>query len=287
MPQLPRREVAIVRSRQILSSSLFLLLAGAQPLFAQAVFQPADKPLFVPSLIQTGADALAGITIASLPGIPFTATVDIENRTVSRSGAVVIQHLTGDVARDSRGRVRTVVNLNVVGDPYDPKQVTTHIYDAPRKAEITLFPGSTLALIRFQDSEPQILSHPHPLLKQIPFEQPPRLPAEVPHSERIDLGVDCLQGRLLRHGSETTSVPAAFARDKKPFTIVMDYWYSQELQAFVHIRRLGPNRSVQTVTLRNIRRANPPRSLLQIPKGYAVETQYPDNSLSQGFCPLP
>jgi len=287
MSQLPRRKVAIMRSRLILSAFLFLLLAGAQSPCAQAVFQPADKPLFVPSLIQTGDNALAGISIASLPGIPFTATVDIENRTISRSGAVVIRRLTGEIARDSRGRLRTVVDLNVVGDPFDPKQVTIHIYDAPRKAEITLFPGSTFAYIYFEDSEPLIVSHPHPLLKQIPFEQPLRLPAETPHSERVDLGVDSPQGQLLRHGRETTSVPAAFARDKKPFTIVVDYWYSQELQAFVHVRRMGPNRSVQTVTLRNIRHGNPPMSLFQIPRGYTVEKQYSDDSLSQGFCPLP
>ena len=278
-----------MRSRLILLSSLFLflLLAGAQPLFAQAVFQPADKPLFVPSLIQTGDNALAGITIASVPGIPFTATVDIENRIISRGGAVVIQHLTGEIARDSHGRLRTVVNLNVVGEPYDPKQVTIHIYDAPRKAEITLFPGSTFALIYFEDSEPLIATHPLTLLKPIPFGRPSRLPAEPPKVERADLGVDSQQGQLLRHGSETTSIPATFARDKKPFPIVMDYWFSQELQAFVHIRRVGPHHSVQTVTLRNIRRGNPPLSLFQIPKDYAVEVQGPDDSLLQGLCPLP
>lgn len=275
-----------MRSRLILSSSLSLLLASVQPLFAQAVFQPADKPLFVPSLIQTGDDALAGITVASLPGIPFTATVDIENLTISHGGAVVIQHLTGEIARDSLGRLRTVVNLNVVGDPFDPKQVTIHIYDPPRKAQITLFPGSTFAYIYFEDSEPQIATHPHLLLKPIPFERPSSLPEETPHSERVDLGVDSPQGQSLRHGRETTSIPAAFARDKKPFTIVMDYWYSQELQAFVLIRRLGPRHSVQTVRLRNIRRENPPISLFQIPKSYAVETQRM-TALSVGICPLP
>lgn len=135
-----------MRAWLILSSFLFPLLAGTQPLIAQAVFQPADKLLYVPSLIQTGENALAGITIASVPGIPFTATVDIENRTISRAGVAVTQHLTGEIARDSRGRLRTVVNLNGIGEPYDPKQVTIHIYDPSRKAEITLFPGSTSPL---------------------------------------------------------------------------------------------------------------------------------------------
>lgn len=276
-----------MRSLPALSLSLFLLLAGAPQLFAQAVFQPPDKPLFVPSLIQTGDSALAGVTIASLPGIPFTATVDIENHTISRGGPVLIQRLTGEIARDSSGRLRTVVNLNAAGEPFDPKQITIHIYDAPRNAEITLFPGSQFALIYSDDIEPLVLTDSRPLLKQVPFEQPHTVPAEAPHSERADLGVDSWQGHPLRHGRETTTIPAAFARDKKPFTIVMDYWFSQELQAVVHIRRLGPSHSVQTVTLRNIRRGNPPASLFHIPHGYKVETQLMDHSVSEGICPLP
>jgi len=98
--------------------------------------------------------------------------------------------------------------------------------------------------------------------------------------------MESIEGQPLRHGRETTSVPATFAPDKKPFTTVMDYWFSQDLQAFVLIHRVGPNHSVQTITLRNIRRANPPRSLFLIPKDYRIETQHPDNSISQGYCPL-
>jgi hypothetical protein len=273
--------------RLVLPPFLFLGLMASHPLAAQAVFQPADKPLFLPSLIQTADDALAGITVASLPGIPFTADVDVENRTLSPKGTVLIHRLTGKIARDSSGSLRTVVDLNVLGNPYDPTQVTIHIYDAPRKAEITLFPAASFAYRSFEDEEPRIALHPRPRLKQIPFEHLAGAAPEFPHSESEDLGADFLNGQPLRHGRQTTSVPAAFARDKKPFTTVMDYWYAQDLQAFVLIRRLGPNHSVQTVTLRNIRRRNPPGSLFLIPEDYRVETQHADNSFTQGYCPLP
>jgi len=143
MPRPAPRKAALMLWWRILSASLFLLLACPQALFAQAVFQPPDRPLFVPSLIQTADDALAGITIASLPRIPFTATVEIENRTISPTGAVTVHRLTGKIARDAHGSLRTVVDLNVVGKPYDRTQVTIHIHDAQRKADITLFPAAS------------------------------------------------------------------------------------------------------------------------------------------------
>jgi hypothetical protein len=256
-------------------------------LAAQAVFQPADKPLFVTSLIQTADDALAGITVASLPGIQFTATVDVENRTLSPKGAVIIHRLTGKIARDSRGSLRTVVDLNVIGRPYDPTQVTIHIYDAQRKTVLTLFPAARFASRWSEEAEPQLARHPEPRLKQIPVMNFSGPTPEIPRSGIENLGMESLEGKPLRHGRETTFIPAALARNKKSFTAIMDYWYAQDLQAFVLIRRLGSNHSVQTVKLRNIRRENPPKSLFLIPKDYRVETQHADNSLAQGYCPLP
>ena len=146
--------------RLALPPFLFLGLIAAHPLAAQAVFQPADKPLFVPSLIQTADAALAGITVASLPGIPFTATVDVENRTLSPKGAVIIHRLTGKLARDSRGSLRTVVDLNTIGRPYDQTQVTIQIYDAQRKTVLTLFPAARFAYHWSEEAEPQLARHP-------------------------------------------------------------------------------------------------------------------------------
>jgi hypothetical protein len=36
--------------------------------------------------------------------------------------------------------------------------------------------------------------------------------------------MESLEGQPLRHGRETTFIPAAFARNKKSFTAIMDYW---------------------------------------------------------------
>jgi hypothetical protein len=90
-------------------------------------------------------------------------------------------------------------------------------------------------------------------------------------TQREDLGAEVTVGMKLRHGRETTSYPAGFASSKDAYTVVTEYWYSQELQSFVLVKQLDPLNSVQTLTLRNIRRENPDVSLFVIPKDYRVQ----------------
>lgn len=283
----------MVMVRSLLLSSFLLAPVSASFLAAQAVEQPAGKPLYAPSLIQTAGDALAGITIASLPGIPFTATVDIENQFQSLDGKVRIERLNGKIARDSQGSTRVVVDLNVLGAARNPTQVTIHIFDAPRKADIVMFPAARQAILNFEEDQPRAAHHPLPYGKQLPplrISPAPSVklsPSEPIHVEREDLGVDILDRTELRHGRETTHLPASSTSDHKPATVVMDYWYAQDLQAFVRIERLGPGPGRQTIVLRDIRREPPPASLFRIPVGYHVETTYPEESLMPGICPVP
>jgi hypothetical protein len=89
--------------------------------------------------------------------------------------------------------------------------------------------------------------------------------------QREELGTEVITGMQLRHGRETSRYPAGFAGYKDAYTVVIDYWYSQELQSFVLVKQLGPFNSVHTLTLRNIRHQDPDLSLFTIPKDYKVE----------------
>jgi hypothetical protein len=83
--------VSVLTSQAIRGPScpvrIFLLLLclffWQDALFAQAVAQPADKPLYAPSLIIAGPNDLAGFTVASEPGFPLMATVAIDIQSVS------------------------------------------------------------------------------------------------------------------------------------------------------------------------------------------------------------
>jgi hypothetical protein len=245
---------------------------------AQAIRQEEDKPLLPPSLMFAGepdgsGTTVVGFNIASLRSIPFSGTIEAENQIVDAKGNNTFHRHITKIARDTKGRTRIDVDLNSIGTPGNPKLVTVYIYDAVTKADLTIFPWRKSAM-RYEDKpQPQ----PVPGRRHEPIALEPdnlgiggQTPPQI-DTQREDLGAEVMVGMKLRHGRETTSYPAGFASSKDAYTVVTEYWYSQELQSFVLVKQLGPLNSVQTLTLRNIRRENPDVSLFVIPKDYRVQ----------------
>jgi len=247
-----------------------LTLLPAIPCLAhQAALQDPNSPLFPPSLISTGDDALAGLSLAPAPSIPFSGTVEIENQTMGTDRNIVIHRLRSKVARDSKGRTRIDVDLNILGKPVNPQLVTIHIFDAVKQADITLFPSVLYAMHWDLNAPPRTRFKPKLFLKPIPAgKMPVKGQIEVHHEE---LGMELIDGLKLRHGRDTTRIPAGQFDNKCPYTITLDYLFSQELQAFVMVKRHGPRNTTQTMTLRDIRRQQPASSLFRIPASYKVE----------------
>jgi hypothetical protein len=255
-----------------------LVSSTSSCLRAQAIRQEEDRPLLAPNLIVAGdplgtGNILVGFSIASLPSIPFSATIQAENQIVDSKGNNTLHHRITKIARDAKGRTRIDTDLNPIGAPADPRLVTVHIYDAVSKADLTIFPWHQSAM-RYED-KPQ--RQPLPGRRHAPIalepdhlglegQSPPRF-----DTQREDLGAEVIEGMQLRHGRETSNYPPGSAGLKDAYTVVTDYWYSQELQSFVLVKQLGPLNSVQTLTLRNIRHENPDLSLFRIPKGYKVQ----------------
>jgi hypothetical protein len=255
------------------------LSSATSCLKAQAIRQEEDKPLLPPNLMFAGepdgsGTTVVGFNIASLRSIPFSGTIEAENQIVDAKGNNTFHRHITKIARDTKGRTRIDVDLNSIGTPGNPKLVTVYIYDAVTKADLTLFPWRKLVM-RYEDK---------PLSQPMPGKRPAPIALEPDYSlglvqeaepqietQRIDLGAELIEGMQVRHGRETSSYPAGFAGHKEAYTVVIDYWYSQELQSFVLVKQLGPFDSVQTLTLRNIRHEDPDRSLFTIPKGYTVQ----------------
>ncbi len=250
-----------------------LFLPTTYCLTAQTIRQEENRPLLPPNLVMAGdplgtGNILVGFGIASLPSIPFSATIEAENQIVDGKGNNTVRRFT-KIARDAKGRTRIEIDLNAVGVPSDPKLVTVHIYDPVTKADLTIFPWHQSAL-RYED-KPQLGRRPGAIaLEPDHLGLGKQSPSQI-DTQREDLDVEVMEGMQLRHGRETTSYPAGFAGNKSAHTVVTDYWYSQELQSFVLVKQLGPFNGSQTLTLHNIRRENPNPSLFKIPKDYKVQ----------------
>jgi hypothetical protein len=265
-------------SCRVLALVINLLCSAAIPcLGGQAIRQEKDKLLMPPNLIGTGEYVLVGFEIAALPTIPFSATIEAENRIVNADGNTTIQRRVTKVARDSGGRTRVDTDLNPVGAPTDARLIGVHIYDAVTKIDITLFPWHKFAIsTEYEDTLPPPLEYepptPPPPVAMKPIHWRLRQRSQpVPDIRREEVGTEVIEGARLRHGRETSRYPAGYAGQKDAYTVVMDYWYSQELQSFVLVKQFGPHNSVHTLTLRNIRRENPDPDSFKIPKDYNVQ----------------
>ncbi|MCA1563549.1 MAG: hypothetical protein LC804_25950 [Acidobacteria bacterium] len=87
---------------------------------------------------------------------------------------------------------------------------------------------------------------------------------------REELGQQMIEG-LMATGTRTTRVIAAGAiGNDQPVRIVSEQWFSPDLEVLVLIRHSDPRSGETTYRLSNIVRAEPERSLFEVPADYTV-----------------
>ena len=70
--------------------------------------------------------------------------------------------------------------------------------------------------------------------------------------------------------SESVKLLSNSSRKNPAYATLTDYWFSQELQAFVLVKRIGPGKSQHTIKLSDISRDEPDPSLFAVPPDYHV-----------------
>jgi hypothetical protein len=74
-------------------------------------------------------------------------------------------------------------------------------------------------------------------------------------------------------GSRTTiTIAAGQIGNDLPINIVSEQWYSPELQLLLMTRHSDPRTGETTYRLTNVNRAEPDRSLFEVPGDYTVQT---------------
>jgi hypothetical protein len=279
----------IPRSAGRIGSRLIVSLAFLLPSSArQAVRQDDGKPLQPPLLSRTGSSDLTNFTIASLPEIPFSAVIEAENTDADTNGTSTVRIFHTKVARDSHGRVRVDVNLNLEGTPTDSRLLQTFIDDPVRKRTIILFHAQKLAI-------PQFTAPPRPSKPSAPpmSVEPPELsgmptPIALVEIHQEELSSEVLDGFIVRHGRQSATYPAESTGLDHSTTTVTDYWFSKDLQVFLLVKQVGPDSSIHTLKLRDLSRLEPSGALFTVPSGYDVAKPIPPSRWhSYGYCPVP
>jgi hypothetical protein len=270
--------------RQFLLTTVFLagICSGASA--QDAILQQEGKFLYPPNLSTGGDNDVIGMTVGSVPVYPVAGTIDAENRRTDSHGKTVTAHFRSKIYRDSKGRTRLEWETTPLDEPHKPGWLMIDIYDPTTRTSIILQPSVKSAS---KTHWPAPDEKPQPVCKNSDLrELDPKELAQIaiPEVSQIELAHDVVDGMTVRHGREYLKYPPSSSGKRSPFGRVTDYWFSQELQAFILVKRSGPGKSQRTVKLSDISRSEPDPSLFTVPVGYQVSEPQPwDGDCSPKF----
>ena len=262
-----------MRQFLLITALLGCICSGAS---AQEVrLQQEGKFLYPPNLSTRSDIILIGMTIGSVPGYPVTGTIDAENSGTDSHGKTVSAHFRSKIYRDSKGRTRLEWDMTPVDEPSKRGWLIIDIYDPTTRTSIRLQPSDKTAS---KTHWPAPDEKPPKVCKgsDLPEIDPKALAQiAIPEVSQIELAHDVVDGMTVRHGRESLKYPPNSSGKPSALGRVTDYWFSQELQTFILVKRNGPGKSRHTVTLSNINRSEPNPSLFTVPQGYQVSVPQP------------
>jgi hypothetical protein len=250
---------------------------------AQEVFlQREGQFLYPPNLTTGGDDVLMGMTLGSVRGYPITGTIDVENTRTDSHGKTVIARFRSKIYRDSKGRTRLEWDMTPLDEPAKPGWFMIEIYDPTTRTSIHLQPSTKTAS---KGHLPGPNEKPQQVCKASDFPRiHPRDLAQMalPQVSQKELAHDVVDGIAVRHGREAVRLSPNSPGKNSAYARVTDYWFSQELQAFVLVKRSGPGKSQHTVKLSDFNRGEPDPSFFIVPPDYQVSEPEPwDGDCSQ------
>jgi hypothetical protein len=225
-----------------------------QTLGGLGVWQPANEP----ATTITIHDPVAGTTYMMNPG---TETAHAIQPFTLRAGEVHAEASAQIDGLESGSGTAAAVPAPggvVTGG------VRVHARDVVIEAEGSPAPHVGTFEVPLPPPAPGIAFSPMGAISAMPF-----APGEVTTE---DLGEQILEGVLARGSRETRTIPAGAIGNERPIDIVMERWYSEELEADVLRRNVDPRFGETTYQLVNVVLGEPSADLFVVPESYELET---------------
>jgi hypothetical protein len=264
--------------------------------------EPADKTVAIqgPGPVTIGAFGVTGAVAgpdATIAGAPYSAQAITERVQILADGNRIQQTITGNIARDSRGRIRHEEDLASLSDGPEPPHFV-NIEDPVAGLHWTLDPKTRTAFkMQFVQMKvpAKTVSGALPALPPIGPEKTffftastsaapsvqvlskALLPADTDAS-KTDLGTQTIDG-VNAHGTRITrTIPAGAVGNEQPIVITTETWYSPDLKVLIMSKTDDPRMGETTYKLSNISRAEPAADLFQVPDDYTIKDK-PSNGI--------
>ena len=218
-------------------------------------------------------------------GMPYKADAVTEITQSLADGNRIVRKTTSAVSRDSEVRTRREANLAALG-PLAP-------HDAPRLVFIQDPVAGTSYVLEPDNRTARKLSLPRSggkggLRREGPAadgDQGPRFrfrgrPHEMGEGkwdrQTENLGTQTVEGLEATGTRTTVTIPAGAIGNERAIVIVSERWFSPELQAVLMSTHRDPRFGETTYRLTGIARAEPDKSLFEVPSDYTVREGPPD-----------
>jgi hypothetical protein len=200
-------------------------------------------------------------------GAPFSATGNSDTTQTLQDGTTIHRTTSTTLYRDSAGRFRRDVTLSGLG----PLQTSG-------KPHTMIMIGDPVAGVHYMLNPDQKVAHKMTLptgAKAGQFEQKmqQRLAKEEASGEvkKESLGTQAINGVNAEGTRITHTIPAGQIGNDKPIQIVLERWYSPDLQIMVKSTRSDPRFGTTTYALTNVQRTEPAAALFTVPPDYTVK----------------
>jgi hypothetical protein len=271
---------------------------GGTLVIKQRVFQgPEGGPPPPPGadFVFLASESFGGKTIK---GAPYSAEAVTESIQTLSDGNRIVNRITSSVYRDSEGRTRreqTLKGLGGLGAGDEPLQ-TIFINDPVAGVTYSLDSRSHIAhkspAFKFEFLSKAGAPAPEGQKFELRVGPPPAgIAAEQftfkteggaagtymfkrtnnANEVKEDLGKQTIEGVEAEGTRTTITIPAGEIGNERAIEIVSERWYSPELQLLVMTRHSDPRSGEMTYKLTNISRAEPAKSLFEVPAGYTVK----------------
>jgi hypothetical protein len=228
-------------------------------------------------------------------GAPYSAQAVTESTQVLADGNRIVRKTTASIYRDSEGRTRHEQTLGGVGsyqtqskqmiainDPVggahymlDPESKTAHKMSPPPGAFMRTRGGeatsvhvqsSSATTSSDQAAQPQMRHEGGHFNVQIAKS------SDDDSSRKVEsLGTQTIEGVQVEGTRVTHTIAIGEVGNEQPINIVMERWYSPELQVVVMMKHSDPRNGENTYKLVNINRSEPADSLFKVPSDYSVK----------------
>ncbi|HUI39065.1 MAG TPA: hypothetical protein VLY22_00420 [Candidatus Nitrosotalea sp.] len=202
-----------------------------------------------------------GLTGKTVTGAPYSAQIVSQRTQTLSDGTHVTSQSKGSVSRDSSGRVRREMSMTGLTQ-----------FTGAQQPEHAVFINDPVAGYQYvlHSDEKVVDRRPAPAAGAVKDQAAGRPRREGSQVATESLGTQMIEGVSAEGTRITKTIPAGTFGNDKAIQIVIERWYSPDLQTYVLVKQSDPRMGESTMRLTNITRNEPPSSLFAVPSDYSV-----------------